>query len=358
MYKKLILVITVLLTFTCKAQLNIIQYPLQGMELKPSDIFKADIQSMDNVVNKIYLNGSIVNIVTGEQVITARSQIMDIAPGVKSITEAIAAPQYTITSSTVNQTGVLPYGNYRICLKAIKVNGVEELATACQEIEITPLSPPLLLSPENQSTVSEPLPLLVWLPPMPISKDKVVYDLKLVEILPNQTPYDALQRNFAIIEKQSIYGTTLQYPATAIALEEGKKYAWKVEAKTPDRKPIGETEVWWFTKAKETIEPKQPQIAKNFVKMKPALDSYYIIVQNELKFIYEEKYKDTKMKAVITDLKGKKIEEFEFDIAEVGENHFAINLNIKGLKDNQFYILEASAPNRAKQYLMFKNINK
>jgi hypothetical protein len=354
MYKKLILVITVLLTFTCKAQLNIIQYPLQGMELKPSDIFKADIQSMDNVVNKIYLNGSIVNTVTGEQVVTARSQIMDIAPGVKSITEAIAAPQYTISSSTVNQTGVLPYGNYRICLRAIKVNGVEELATACQEIEITPLSPPLLLSPENQSTVSEPLPLLVWLPPMPISKDKVVYDLKLVEILPNQTPYDALQRNFAIIEKQSIYGTTLQYPATAIALEEGKKYAWKVEAKTPDRKPIGETEVWWFTKAKEEAITNIILPNKDYIRLKKSFDSELSYVKNEIKIIYEEKYKETGLTIKIFSQKGKEIYKNEVE-AIIGDNRYVINLDADdSFKKNAFYYVEVTAQDRATQYLMFK----
>lgn len=342
-------------TTTSFAQVSIIMYPLPQQQLKPADMFRADVLNAGNA-SEVYFIGTIVQ--NGQKVVSAKSKVITLNAGSTHLSESVLSPEYTFFSSAVEQTGNLPYGNYNVCLKAYLLNGVEEAAVACEDIELMPLSPPMLLNPENQASIIEEYPLLVWLPPMPVGKEKVVYDLKLVEMTPNQTAYDAIQRNFALLEQKNITGTSLQYLANAMKLEVGKKYAWKVTAYTADRKLIGETEVWWFTRTNE--EPKQADelsITKNFVKLKPNLDSYYVIVQDELKIIYEEKFTATKVKVVISDMKGKKIEELSFLANEMGDNPFVINLGkIGGMKNKQFYILEASAPDRPKQYLMFKNI--
>ena len=345
-----------LMALTVRGQISIMLYPLQGMELKPSDVFRANIQSQEATPIKIYFVGSITNKITGEKLMTAKSAVIDVVPGLTTLSESMLAPQYQITSSSASQTGVFSYGNYNVCLKAYKLGGVEEEATDCQESEITPMSPPLLLSPENQSTIDQPYPLLVWLPPMPVSKNPVLYDLKLVEILPNQTPYDAIQRNFAVMEQQHIQGTSLQYGATSLKLEDGKRYAWKVYAKTSDNKPIGETEVWWFKKVDARTE-KEDSITRliGYVQMKEQLDSYFIIAQDELNLLYNEKYGVSPIKFRITDVGGKVLDVVDFKTGNVGLNEFSIDLKaIGGLKRNKFYVIEAVAKNRATQYLVFK----
>ncbi len=356
--RKILLMIMGLYTLTCKAQINIMLYPLHGMELKPSDIFKADIQNMGNIAYQVYLTGTIVSATTGEKLVSARTSIIDVEPGVKSIVESMIAPQYTISSAVVGQTGFLPYGNYRICLKAIKAGGTEELGMTCQEIEITPLSPPLLLSPENQSTISEQHPLLVWLPPMPISKENVVYDLKLVEILPNQTNYDALQRNFALVEKQNIYGTTLQYPANAIGLEVGKRYAWKVTAKTTDRKPIGETEVWTFS----YLPPVPDSIVTRrdtYLSAKKELDgSIALLVEKKLYFQYNQRYADSILNYKVYDKLGNALPEKCYPVikTQLGVNRLELDFtNCNAIEKNETYIMEIYNHKNETYKIKFKN---
>jgi hypothetical protein len=358
---RIIVLIAVFCVLTCKAQLTIMQYPLQGLELKPSDIFKADIQNFEAQTNQLYFTGSIVNTLTGEKVVTAKTSFIEIPPGFKTLSEAALAPQYVITSDVVNQTGVLPYGNYRICLKAYKTNGIEEVVSACQEIEVTPLSPPLLLSPEHQSSVTEPYPLLVWLPPMPLGKTKLVYDLKLVELLPNQTPYDAIQRNFAVLETFNINGTTLQYPANALKLEDGKKYAWKVAVKTTDRKPVGETEVWWFTKQiLKPLDISDIKLNENYIIAKEERDNSTVFIGKSLKVVIEDYPIHIKLKFRIVDIKrNKDIDIEKVTYTEEGNGHYTIDLDEKvKLENGKYYLFVVSLPSNNSKYIYFKYIKK
>jgi hypothetical protein len=316
-----------LLAGAAKAQVSIIQYPLQNLQMKPSDMFRADILNTDNKTVQLYLTGTIVNSQNGQKLVSAKSRVIDVPPGSKQLSENMLQAEYTITTASIEQTGNLPYGNYTICLKAFLVGGLEEAATACEDVELMPLSPPLLLSPENQSTIREEYPLLIWLPPMPVGKDKVLYDLKLVELLPNQTAYDAIQKNYAILEQRNINGTTLQYPASAMKLETGKKYAWKVIAVSGNRKPIGETEVWWFTLNEK------PKLEKGFnegvVLLKRSDDAeYYPVIGDTLRLSFYEKYNTKEFSYKIYDAENNLLDPKCLELAEkkTGDNMVKINL--------------------------------
>lgn len=304
----LFIFVVCLLCSSTKAQINIIQHPLTGLEFKTTDIFKADIQNAGQSTYRVLISGSVINSANGQKVLTAQSTVVDCVPGFRSLNEASLAPQYQFYSSVAEQTGYLPYGSYEVCIKVVQVSGSqEELASACQSLELSPMSPPILVNPEHESTVYEKRPLLVWLPPMPLNRNKVIYDLRLVEILPNQTAYDAIQRNFTIVEKQNIKGTTLQYPANSIPLEPLKRYAWQVWAKTEERKPIGETEIWWFTLNDEKEKDTTVRIVPYGLLQKNADNGYITVSDNRLYFQFDERYNANELVYKIFNSKGNEV---------------------------------------------------
>lgn len=349
-----------MLITVCKTygQMNIIQYPLQQLQLKPADMFLADVINNDKIMGQIFFIGSIVNSTSGQKVVTARTKIIELPVGLTKLNESVLQPSYTVHSTIATQYENLPFGNYEVCIKAYVVGGIEDLASACQSIEVTPISPPLLLAPENASAIQEKYPLLAWLPPMPIGKDKVLYDLKLVEIQPNQTPYDAIQRNFALLERNNIVGTTLQYPANAMGIEDGKRYAWKIFAKTDKNKPIGETEIWWFEKkpieSQTDLEDIQPN--KDFIRLRKGKDMDMSYVRDDIKIIYDERYGECIAELIITAENGKEVLNKKVNLKK-GENRILIDFTTEGnIRRNAVYTITVDAPERLPQYLTFKNL--
>jgi hypothetical protein len=347
------------LGLNASAQISIILHPLQPTQMKASDMFSADVISTDNKTNRLYFVGTIINRQNGQRIVAARSAAVDIAPGVRQLSESLLMPEYTFLSSATAQSGNLPYGNYEVCLRAYEVSGIEESATACDEVEVMPLSPPLLLSPENESSVSDEYPLLIWLPPMPIGKEQVLYDLKLTEILPNQTPYDAIQRNFAIMEKQSISGTSLQYPANAIRLEVGKRYAWQVKAYTGAHKPLGETEVWWFMIEKEIPETREIVVSENYIIPDLTRDNSIVYIGKVLNVYIDEYPEDITFRFSILDSKNKPVNTSDTRVTKTHKGRYSIALDGgTKLKNGGYYTFMASMPDGTKRYIFFRHIQK
>jgi hypothetical protein len=354
-YRLLIFFAMVQLCYTpLQAQVSIMMHPLQNFQLKPGDMFHADVLNTGNKTYQMYFTGTIVNTQNGQKIVTGRTSAIDIVPGSTQINETLLAPEYIFASTVTEQTGSLPYGNYMVCLDAHQINGVEAEANACLDIELTPMSPPLLLNPENESSVTEDYPLLIWLPPMPVSKEKVLYDLRLVEITPNQTPYDAIQRNFAILEQKNISGTTLQYPANAMRLEVRKKYAWKVNAYTADRKPLGETEVWWFTK--NAIDPglkEVPVMDHHYIVLDEAADKKKVTIRERLKVVSEEYINHEEIVYLILDDEGKEIPKEDIKVTAEGSGKFVFTfINPKKLWDKNLHLV-VTTPKGRKRFISF-----
>lgn len=360
------LLITLLIVCSFKqstiAQITIVQYNVQNFQLKPSDMFAADLINADISTTKVYLIGSIYDKTKKQKVISATTFIIDLSQGITSLSESILKPSYTIHSILKSQYELLPFGNYEICLKVRLVNGIEDIASSCQSIEVTPVSPPLLLSPENGSIIYEELPLFIWLPPMPIIKEKVLYDFKLVEVLNNQTPIDAIQRNFAVFQKADIIGTSVQYPANSIKIDLGKKYSWKVVAKTEDNLLIGETEVWWFQKSDPNSEIPIKGVSiplMSYIQLKQEISSDFVFASKEVRVVINGNNEPKSIKFQLKDTNGKIVGVFnEGSYHYDGQNRYTLLLDSEfNLKQNKFYILESiNTINNEYQYLVIKYV--
>lgn len=337
------------------AQVTILINQPQSIQVKVSDIFNADIINLSSKEYSLYFVGTIINLKSGGKFVESKTQNISFPVGTKHINEGLLLPSYRYNSSITEQTGYLPYGNYQLCLYAYSIGDNEERGSACINVEVTPLSPPILLSPENGSSVSTNYPLLIWLSPAPINNGmNVLYDLKLVELSSNQTAYDAIQRNFAVFEDHNLHATNLQYPVNAIKLEEGKSYAWKILAKTFDGTFIGETEVWTF-KYSLTLQQNEGIADDDYVEIaNSTLSNNYIEVSKFLRFTYKEEYLGGTLLFKVTEMMDNKdIKISDEFLKKTGDNKFTLKLDNRFKKD-RFYTIEVTNSKKEKRILIFK----
>ncbi|RYU91712.1 hypothetical protein EWM62_07175 [Mucilaginibacter terrigena] len=104
-----------------------------------------------------------------------------------------------------------------------------------------------VVSPANGATISaEMQPRFTWTPVIPRPTEPVAYKIKIVEIVGDQSPEQAIHTNKPIFEKDSLASSAFQYPLNGPVLIPGKKYGWAIEA----NKKLGAISV--FTTQKTT----------------------------------------------------------------------------------------------------------
>jgi len=83
-----------------------------------------------------------------------------------------------------------------------------------------------LLSPADGETLQDGKPILfTWLPPLPAPAS---YKIRIVEILGDESPEEAISKNTAFFEAGEILFTSFTYPISAKKLVVGRKYAWQI----------------------------------------------------------------------------------------------------------------------------------
>ncbi|NOX18216.1 MAG: hypothetical protein GXO87_08035, partial [Chlorobi bacterium] len=153
-------------------------------------------------------------------------------------------------SSLIEQTGMIPEGDYVLC---VKVKDAQEniLTEACSDYQIVQPGPPQLIVPENESVVDINQPNFMWNPVNVPPTIQAVYHLRIVELLEGQTPYRAIEANYPQHETAINGMNTYLYPIDALPLERGKTYVWQITATDEDERPIalndGESEIWQFS---------------------------------------------------------------------------------------------------------------
>lgn len=168
------------------------------------------------------------------------------------------------------QNGFLPAGNYTFCFtlnSASMVSGsVPVSPEACSfSFEVAPSTePPMLISPMCNADVAPLTPqqiIFTWAPVTTLQN--VAYDFKLVEMEEGQDPQIAIEAFSApVIFEKEIFNTTLVYGMANPALTAGKKYVWRVTARTNDGALIknnGKSEVCVFNYSDANDEVKPPK---------------------------------------------------------------------------------------------------
>lgn len=140
------------------------------------------------------------------------------------------------------RAGILPEGNYEICVKLVQPPTKEVLSNSdCRSFYLTQYQLPNLILPENGKAFAngnEKLTLFTWTPVIPAPQTPVNYRLRVVELLPGQNPKQAFSTNLPLFERKTLGQTTFMWPQEVPVPSTGGTFAWSVQPEDNDGNPM------------------------------------------------------------------------------------------------------------------------
>ena len=247
--------------------------------------------------------------------------------------------------------GLLPVGTYIVCYQLVTVatGKPEKLAEECVQFDAEPLSPPMLIFPADSSILENILNQFSWMPPTPEGMfNRLRYELLITEIKEGQKAEEAIQENIPFYNDGALFVNRMNYPASAIAFEKDKWYAWQVTARD-DKAYAGKSEVWVFKVGKE-------------VKKEIPASNIYLLIQDDAKGTYQINSKTLHIKyfsystefegqIIFSDEKGNTVKTGKQKIVQ-GYNYFDFSLNNR-FHANTFYSITILDNNNKRHTLTF-----
>jgi len=322
-----------------KAQVTSFYNPLNPFKISQGDIFNINVILNPNIPTQTVfkLHGLIINKQSGV-ILDAVSQEFTLKAGNNSIPSLNLNVTYNIKDKLVGSTGLLPYGLYRFeCQLTDKFN--EPISFCETDIDILPLTPPQLAFPDDRSSIENTLPTLFWIPPFPIPSTGIIYQLRMTEILFNQTSNEALTLNLPILDVYVNDVNTYQYSPNNMPLSFGKSYSWQVIALDKSGTKLGTTEIWEFSITKDV---KRRNSDSNYVVIKKEnLQRTFKTEDKNLYIKFEENYKSGNLDFAIKTLDGKPVECENSLLKESGENRITLSFSsCTKIKAGDIYIID------------------
>jgi hypothetical protein len=174
--------------------------------------------------------------------------VLDLAAGVSNYFADEIIPNYAVTfygnvEATARRTGMLPAGNYELCVELLDAENRTISQPVCRMFFVTSYQLPILLQPAADATIDAARrPIFRWTPVVPVVPGGVVYRVLLFEVLPGQYPMQAFRANQPIMDIEVPMQSQLIWPAEIPLPDERMQYVWTVQALTMKRDPVGERE--------------------------------------------------------------------------------------------------------------------
>lgn len=340
------------------------QLPPAGLTLK-SQLWNLSLVNTSPQPLRITVEVLVTDAVTNQQVFSGITRVLTLSRGLTQITPNKVIPvTYNVFGSGYNlntsQEGFLPVGAYNICylVSGYKSDAVERLAEECSAVDVEPVSPPVLVSPQDEERLEITRPLFNWMPPSPLLLfPRLTYEFTLVEIQPSQTGADAIQKNIPVRFQRNIRSTSLPYASSLPALDSNKQYAWQVMATTRGY-PIAKSEVWTFSLKKTGKPVKIDEPADYYARLKQGVDESFVICRDVVKYSYVNELNDKTATIKIYDITNATRKELKIDSPEAvlkfGENFNSLDLTGSDLNDKRFYMLELTNSKEERWFLKFQ----
>lgn len=246
------------------AQLTMaLQVPPVGVVQK-TQLWNMVLVNGSSAAMAIEVNITMLNTADNTPVITASSKSVSLQKGANQLKYTDFSPvtwKYLSAafSGDMNPEGFISVGTYTVCytVSTWQGDGYATLTEDCINLEIQPLSPPVLNTPADKDTLLTQYPQFTWLPPAPLNLfTNLSYDIVVTGILPGQSPLQALQQNLPLYSSAGLTTPVSMYPASATALDTAKWYAWGVVAKN-NNQTVAQSEVWTFyvPSVQSTLQP-------------------------------------------------------------------------------------------------------
>lgn len=161
----------------------------------------------------------------------------------------------------LSKTKCLPPGTYDVCLTLYETGTTDfndnYIAQTCYQREKVMPNQLFLVSPFESDEVTVDLPLFTWTAIMPFNPD-AMYRIQIVEVLANQTPFEAFRSNPIFYQESGLRSNIFQYPVSARPMLPCSNYAWRATYELDSRfintgfvkapNIFQESEIWEFSK--------------------------------------------------------------------------------------------------------------
>ncbi|BAV06164.1 hypothetical protein SAMN05421788_106227 [Filimonas lacunae] len=199
------------------------------------------------------VNITMLNVADHTPVLTAASRSVTLQKGANQLRYTDFSPvawKYLsgAFSADMNPEGLIPVGNYTVCYAVGGWQGdtYVSLTEDCINLEIQPLSPPVLNTPADKDTLLSLYPQFTWLPPSPLNLfSNLSYDVSVTAVLQGQSALQAVQQNIPFYTAGNLATPISIYPVSAPSLDTARWYAWAVVAKN-NNQVVAQSEVWMF----------------------------------------------------------------------------------------------------------------
>ncbi len=350
MLKKLIILSLGILPLILTAQVNIsAQLPPAGMVQKEQLWNLILVNNREDILD-VSIKLSLQDLATGQVVMSAQSGSLLLGKGAKAISiNDIQPVLYNYNAQDFSKT-YLPLGAYVACYQ-LNLNAPKEepLAQECIQINIDPLSPPLLNSPADQSEIETAYPQFSWMPPTPFDMfSSLNYDLIVTEVLSGQAPADAIQNNIPVYTRNNLTQPNDQYATSFTALVPNKTYAWQVVARNGFSYAV-KTEVWTF----KLNSMGAPTAARNnsYILLEDNISGIQHIKTDLLPIKYYSYNKQYTALVEFTDEKGRVVRKLSQQIVP-GNNY--LDFDLRGsFKSGKIYKLSITDMNKKAHVLTF-----
>lgn len=349
--RSLSLIALLMLSLSSVAQVSMtVQLPPTGV-MQKAQLWNMLLVSTSSTPILVKIEMRMTDASTNQPILTGMSRTITLNKGAKQIQAGDVTPvtyEYLSAAADRSQNGLLTAGNYIACYSVVLLSGDAStlLTEDCLPFAVEPVSPPLLNSPADQSIVEGNLPQFTWIPPAPLSIfSDLNYDFIIVELRNGQSAPEAIQANIPVYRSVHNKNLFVNYPASAVALDTAKKYAWTVTAKNGSVF-AAQTDIWTF-KIKGIDVAKTTTESAAYILLKKELDATQFSCSGTLQVGYSNDAADTTVNYEILSLDagGGVIQSGSLSLTR-GQNQLKIVL--KGLSNNQHYLFRLQ--NGRKEY--------
>ena len=114
--------------------------------------------------------------------------------------------------TSLQRTGKLPADNYTICVRPVRPTDYGPMGEEqCKNFYLATTQLPILMKPYNEETLdakkAQTAIIFRWTPVVPTQTSPVTYRLQVFEVLPTQSPVQALRSNQPLLDKELLAAT-------------------------------------------------------------------------------------------------------------------------------------------------------
>ncbi len=308
--KKYILFFCLIPALSARAQLVVTpQLPQSGI-IQKNQLWNLLVTNTSPNGMNVTITMQITSVATGEEILTASTGSIALSPGNNMLNSTLLMPiQYNMMGSSYSidpgLNDFLPAGNFTVCyIFNPDKPAPAPLAQVCNEIDVQPLAPVQLTSPEDDAVIdSNTVSRFTWIPPAPQNLfTNLSYDFYLVAVDSGQTPSEAIQNNIPLLYQPDVTYNFLMYPASAPGLQTGIKYAWQVIAKN-NESSVSKSEAWSFT-LQSSKKDSLVFRALPYTRLQKTEGAGYSISPGIVKFAYINETADTTWNVQVMDISG------------------------------------------------------